>query len=389
MKLNKILQNIFFVAILASCFWGGDFRNLSKESLSDSLEFKNNEKLKVLILDENMQLLEVLEVNTDQTDQLTLKLPNDKKVYVTFIAPKDEEVANSRISIQSPKNLSKEKIQEGLVSSLKQENLKQNSSVALDTNAVASSEKTLYEGRFERNKFMGGLLGFEPHKFNYILPANISSAKEPNQRKQVETKFQISIKKELFDDLFIRDLDLYFAYTQQSFWQLYDNQNSRPFRESNYEPSLYFSYPLNDYDLFFDRIDFGYLHQSNGGDVSHSRSWDRLFAEGIYSYKNFVMALKAWYRIPESADKDDNPDITRYLGYGELTLGYLWDKHLFSATLRNNLREDNKGSISLDYSYPIYKNLYLYLQFFNGYGESLQDYNNSINRFGIGILFNR
>lgn len=123
--------------------------------------------------------------------------------------------------------------------------------------------------------------------------------------------------------------------------------------------------------------------------MSHSRSWDRIFAEGIYSYENFIMALKAWYRIPEKFEKDDNPDITHYLGYGELTLAYLWDKHLFGITLRNNLKEDNKGSILLDYSYPIYKNLYLYLQFFNGYGESLQDYNHSINRFGIGILFNR
>lgn len=123
--------------------------------------------------------------------------------------------------------------------------------------------------------------------------------------------------------------------------------------------------------------------------MSHSHSWDRIFAEGIYSYGNFVASLRAWYRIPEKAEKDDNPDITKYLGYGDLSFGYLWNKHLFTATLRNNLREDNKGAILLDYSYPIYKNLYLYLQFFNGYGESLQDYNNSINRFGIGILFNR
>ena len=152
---------------------------------------------------------------------------------------------------------------------------------------------------------------------------------------------------------------------------------------------MYLSYSLKKYDLFFDRIDFGYVHQSNGGNLSHSRSWDRLFVSGIYSYDHFAMALKTWYRIPESANKDDNPDIAKYLGYGELIFAYLWDKHLFSATLRNNLRRHNKGSILLDYSYPIYKNLYLYLQFFNGYGESLRDYNNSINRLGVGILFNR
>ncbi len=101
------------------------------------------------------------------------------------------------------------------------------------------------------------------------------------------------------------------------------------------------------------------------------------------------MGLKAWYRIPEKIEKDDNPDITNYLGFGELSLGYLYSKHLLTLSIRNNLKYSNKGAILVDYSYPIYKNFYLYLQYFNGYGESLSDYNNSINRFGIGVLLNR
>lgn len=382
MTANKILQIIilYSVIVLGSNLWG----NSSTNNPLDSLEFKEGESLKVLILDEKMQPLEVIEINPAETNQLTLKIPKDKKIYVTFIMPQEEESVNSQTNPQD------EISQSQLVSSLKQEPISQDSNTDLkDTQIIVFDKKTPYEGHFERNKFMGGLLGFEPHKFNYIIPANVSTAKEPNQRKQVETKFQISIKKMLLEDLFMRDLDLYFAYTQQSFWQLYDNDDSRPFRESNYEPSLYLSYFPKDSQWFFDHINFGYLHQSNGGDSMNSRSWDRLFAEGIYSYENFTMALKAWYRIPEDAEKDDNPEITKYLGYGELSFAYLWDKHLFSATLRNNLRQDNKGAILLDYSYPIYKNLYLYLQFFNGYGESLRDYNNSINRFGVGVLFNR
>lgn len=379
MVVNKILQITLLMIALMSNLWG----NSSKSNPLDSLEFKGNEDLKVLILDEKMQILEVIEVNTMETNQLTLKIPKDKKIYVTFIRPQDEE----SVDLQNPLD---EVAQSQLISSLKQESLSRDSNAdSKEIPTIYSDKKTLYEGRFERNKFMGGLLGFEPYKFNYVIPANMSTAREPNQRKQVETKFQISIKKMLLEDLFIRDLDLYFAYTQQSFWQLYDNDDSRPFRESNYEPSLYLSYFPKDSQWFFDHINFGYLHQSNGGDSMNSRSWDRLFAEGIYSYENLIMMLKAWYRIPENATKDDNPDITKYLGYGELSFAYLWDKHLFGATLRNNLRQDNKGAILLDYSYPIYKNLYLYLQFFNGYGESLRDYNNSINRFGVGILFNR
>lgn len=386
MNVNKILQIIILITTFVLNLWGDNSKNV----LFKDLELKSGENLKVLILDENMRTLEIMEVNIKESNQLTLNLPKNKKVYVTFITPQEEEsVVDSKVDSTNLPTQALQQPQNQLITSLKKETLGQKSNADSNTYMLYSDEQTLYEGRFERNKFMGGLLGFEPHKFNYIIPANVSSSKEPNQSKQVETKFQISIKKILLDDLFAKDLDLYFAYTQQSFWQLYDNQNSRPFRESNYEPSLYLSYPLDKYDLFFDRVDFGYVHQSNGGDLNNSRSWDRLFVEGIYSYENFTMALKAWYRIPESADKDDNPDITKYLGYGELTFGYLWNKHLLTTTLRNNLREDNKGSILLDYSYPIYKNLYLYLQFFNGYGESLRDYNNSINRFGVGILFNR
>ena len=210
----------------------------------------------------------------------TLEVEKDEKIYLTIIHKDSNQEDLDQSKKQATENQDKSK----LAKALKEE--------ATITNASPNIEKSAYEGRFERNRFMGGILGFEPDKFNYIMPLNISSSKEPNQRKQTEVKFQISIKKRLFDDLFLKDLDLYFAYTQQSFWQLYDSENSKPFRESNYAPSLYLSYPLKAYDLFFERVNFGYLHQSNGGDLEHSRSWDRIFIEGIYSYENFALSLK-------------------------------------------------------------------------------------------------
>ena len=366
-----MIRQILFLAWASIFAFGAEF-----EGIGD-LEFLPQKNLKILVLDEKMRVKKVLNFDSKESKHITLEVEKDEKIYLTII----HKDSNQEDSDQSKKQATENQDKSKLAKALKEE--------ATITNVSPNIEKSAYEGRFERNRFMGGILGFEPDKFNYIMPLNISSSKEPNQRKQTEVKFQISIKKRLFDDLFLKDLDLYFAYTQQSFWQLYDSENSKPFRESNYAPSLYLSYPLKAYDLFFGRVNFGYLHQSNGGDLGSSRSWDRIFVEGIYGYKNFAMSLKAWYRIPEDPNKDDNRDITKYLGYGELSVGYLWKKHLVSATLRNNLRSDNRGSILLDYSYPIYKNLYFYLQFFNGYGESLGDYNNSINRIGMGILFNR
>ncbi|WDL75111.1 phospholipase A [Helicobacter winghamensis] len=343
-----------------------------KERLYEKLDFSENERAKVLILDKQMQILKVISVQKGQKE-LKLNLQDSDELFVTFVEnPKNAPLAKDSKYLKNFANIeTKEAPQE------------EAKNVSLEEGV------SRYEARFERNRFFGDFLGFEPYRFNYFLPASISFNKEQGQTKRTEAKFQISIKKMLIDDLFFKDLDLYFAYTQQSLWQIYDNEHSRPFRESNYEPALFLSYPLEQYNVFFDRVNFGYVHQSNGGDLLKSRSWERLFVEGIYGYENFALGLKAWYRIKEDANKDDNPDILDYMGYGELNLAYGIDKHLFTLTLRNNLKSDNRGAFMLDYSYPIYKNLYLYVQYFNGYGESLADYNRSIERVGVGFLFAR
>ena len=106
------------------------------------------------------------------------------------------------------------------------------------------------------------------------------------------------------------------------------------------------------------------------------------------------MGLKPWYRIPEdqkddptSSSGDDNPDIEKYLGYGELTLGYKWRDHVVSMMLRNNLRgHNNKGAVQFDWTFPLSRKLRGYVQFFNGYGESLIDYNTAVNRIGAGVV---
>ncbi|MDE5591888.1 MAG: phospholipase A, partial [Helicobacter sp.] len=298
-----------------------------------ALEFSPNKNLKIIILDKDLKPKEVLDINTKETKNVNLNLPDDENFYISIIPQ----------SLESKKEESDE-----LINSLKQSSVEENSTVKVekDSQEIVIHRKNVYEGYFERNRFFGDFLGFEPNRSNYILPFNISSTRETSDGKRVEAKFQISIKKRLAADLFFQNLDLYFAYTQQSFWQVYDGKNSRPFRESNYEPSLFMSYPTREgYPLFFDRVNIGYVHQSNGGDLLKSRSWDRVFIEGIASRGDFIIGLKAWYRIPESFLKDDNPDITKYLGNGELLMGYLYGKHFLTFTLRNNLRIDNKGSI--------------------------------------------
>ena len=57
--------------------------------------------------------------------------------------------------------------------------------------------------------------------------------------------------------------------------------------------------------------------------------------------------------------------------------------------LRNNLRaHDNRGAVELGWSIPITNNVKGYVTYFNGYGESLVDYNESANRIGFGVMLN-
>jgi len=138
----------------------------------------------------------------------------------------------------------------------------------------------------------------------------------------------------------------------------------------------------------------GAAHQSNGRSLPCSRSWNRIYLNMIGSVGNLAISLKPWYRIPENlksspedTDGDDNPDISRYMGYGELHTIYKWRKSEFSMMLRNNLRtSENKGAVTLGWTFPLFGKFKMYLQYFNGYGESLIDYNASINRFGAGLI---
>ena len=209
---------------------------------------------------------------------------------------------------------------------------------------------------------------------------------EPNH---FEVKFQFSFKLLMWDNMFRGNGDLFFAYTQCSWWQLYDQASSSPFRETNYEPEVFVKFDT-DFNVFGLRnrlFVIGLNHESNGRGGVLSRSWNRIYVDFIAERGNLVIGLKPWYRLPEDKEDDDNPNIEKYMGYGELFGAYRMKGHVFSFMLRNNLRRDeNKGAVELGWSYPIAQNLRVYVQYFNGYGESLVDYNDYSNRIGAGVM---
>ncbi|MBT8046918.1 MAG: phospholipase A [Xanthomonadales bacterium] len=210
------------------------------------------------------------------------------------------------------------------------------------------------------------------------------------ENKNVEGQFQISLKVPLAVGLFNGRMDLYGAYTNHSFWQMYNSDFSEPFRETNHEPEVWAQFE-NDWEVLglINTVNtFGWVHQSNGRSGVLSRSWDRLAATFVFERGRWVFAVRPWIWLTTDKGKSDNPDIDDYMGHGELRAVYGRKGHVFSAMLRNQLESGfERGAVELSWSFPVFDYPYLkgYVQYFYGYGESLIDYNNKVNRIGIGI----
>lgn len=235
------------------------------------------------------------------------------------------------------------------------------------------------------------------HKPNYLLfaaynaqghDATLWQNADPGREwEDTEAQFQLSVKFPLLVQLFDDTFDIYGAYTNRSFWQIYDS-DSAPFRETNHEPEVWVQFHPNWEFLGFKNTwnSFGINHQSNGMGGDLSRSWNRIYAWLTVERGNLAMSFKPWYRIED--DDDDNPDITDYLGHYELSASYKLGKNVFSVMSRNNLESGfSKGAVELSWSFPLWDWPYLkgYVNYFTGYGRSLIEYNSYSNVIGVGF----
>ncbi|HEY6095658.1 MAG TPA: phospholipase A [Gallionellaceae bacterium] len=212
----------------------------------------------------------------------------------------------------------------------------------------------------------------------------------------MELKFQFSQKGKILNSrswhfLGFTSFRLWGAYTQQSSWQAFNSQDSSPFRETNYEPELIATMGTGNY-YGLKLVNLGLVHQSNGRDLPGSRSWNRMYLQGGWETDTWSALVRAWWRVPESPEHDDNPDIQDYMGRGDILLRWapLDESQVVNILLRNNLSgEQNRGFIQIDWATPITltQSTRLHLQFTNGYGESLIDYNYRQTTLGLGVSF--
>ncbi len=256
-----------------------------------------------------------------------------------------------------------------------------------ETRTAGEVMRDLKTGERRSERFL-----IEPHKATYILPLGYQTGAtkgfDDQDPTHAEVKYQISFKSKIDDDLLGRDADLYFAYTQQSYWQLYDTSYSSPFRENDYEPEVFVDMPLDWRwrGARFISWRLGAVHQSNGRGPDYSRSWNRVYADFLFEHGDAWLGIKPWWRIPEQAGEDDNADIMDYMGHVELSGGYNWGDQRLTLMTRNWWESNDKGAVQLDYSWPATRYLRWNVQLYNGYGESLLDYDENVSRISFGIL---
>lgn len=258
------------------------------------------------------------------------------------------------------------------------------------------------------------------HRENYILVATYSN--EPNTNpgnvsgfrnvKQLELKFQFSLRYRLFD-FAKREGKIVMAYTNTSFWQVYNWAESAPFRTTDHEPELFYEWSARALGNLgghawqgVNRL--GIVHESNGEGIALSRSWNRLFAEYLYAsdgqacrptskdpdpQPGLCISYKVWRDFQH--DDVNNPDIVDYMGNFEFRGEWVGKSNgapRLSIMVRNNLRTSgNKGAVQLDYSHalrlPNQNRIRMKMQYFRGYGESLIDFDYDSQRIGLGFEF--
>jgi len=258
-----------------------------------------------------------------------------------------------------------------------------------------------------------GIRGYKPISLSVIGSDSVNTQPDsvlPDHRatssqafNTTETRIQLSVRTKIAEGLltqnqpFKRD-SLWFGYTQQSNWQIFSGDLSRPFRTTDHEPELIYIYPTDlalpgNWRLRYTGLALN--HQSNGQPLPLSRSWNRtILMAGLENGAQFQLIGKLWYRIPEADDVDDNPDISDLVGRSEISGQWSPDlKNTFGLTVRHALRSDANGSVKLEWLRKVNSTdgsgkpggLQLHTQLFSGYGDSLIDYNRRRTVLSVGL----
>ncbi|OFZ46911.1 MAG: hypothetical protein A2381_03695 [Bdellovibrionales bacterium RIFOXYB1_FULL_37_110] len=233
----------------------------------------------------------------------------------------------------------------------------------------------------------GRTVNFLNHKHNFISPLGYVH-KLKNGRNDTEFIFQFSIKLPVIGNP--EKTVLFAAYTQKSFWQVYSAKESRPFREHNYNPDVFLKSAGKNFN-----VDLGIEHESNGKSEPNSRAYNRSYLKLNLNTALVKTSLKGWLTLSEEQalapyykDMGKERSIDDYYGNFELEITWFMGKVHFYNLARYN-HKTKYGAYKGNCSIATNSWIAPFVEYFKGYGDSLIDYNHSIERYTLGIIISR
>jgi len=208
---------------------------------------------------------------------------------------------------------------------------------------------------------------------------------------QFSMKFKVFNTKDWWDPL----THFYFAYTQTSFWDLLTRDPS--FFDTSYKPSMFLlSSNVVDCGAFHLDLQGGAEHESNGRGGTAERSLYTLYAQPmarvyLYDHLEFAFQPRVWEYLSVGANNEDLP---AYRGYGDLRTSLTWHygDQGRRIQLAHQFRIGDSGRhpgflVDLRMDLPKWAkfNPALQLQYFNGYGQTLRQYNEYSHGFRAGL----
>lgn len=225
---------------------------------------------------------------------------------------------------------------------------------------------------------------FGLYKDNYFIFGPTIGPKMTKENTNV--KFQISIAQKLTRSTLPWGTYLYLFYSQKCFWNVLEN--SMPMTDLNFNPGIGLTKPLFVKNRYIGKVSLIIEHESNGRDSIWSRSWNKVsLSANIMLSRNLMVHGKLWIPI---VDGMNNQDILKYSGIFQTGFQAITNNRRFNfgVTLVKRQGWNLNFNTIVDVSFRILKsdNQFLYLQYYNGYGEGLLDYKQFHSQLRLGLL---
>ena len=198
-------------------------------------------------------------------------------------------------------------------------------------------------------------------------------------------KFQLSINHRLTKSVLPFNTYLFLNYSQKTIWNVMEE--SLPIQDMNFNPGIGIGHLIIHKNKYIGRSFLMIEHESNGKDSLASRSWNKVsLSTSIMLSKRLNAQLKLWVPI---IDSDNNRDILEYNGIGHIGFNYISRNDRVRAGILTTWRTKSfsfNTQWELSFKLNTKVNQFMFLQYYNGYGENLLDYNQYKSVIRIGFV---